>query len=166
MQAQRAPQRDLRPVSIKRTAARRDPRFFTRWLVVVYLPLGLLASGFVLFVSGALPGWGGGAMVLLSAWGLVSIRLLRERKRRGVSVPPPRSMVVGFGITASTAFFGGMLSWIGVARLQTNAGVIMLYAGAFLVLVAVLAPMFKVIDSILRAAGRILFRRTAGQGER
>lgn len=133
---------------------------FTRWLVIVYVPLGVFAAALILFILGALPSWGNPLLLVLSIWGLLAVRLLWERRRRGLAVPPPRSMVIGIGSTALIALIGAVLSWTGVERLASTSGVVMLYLGGVLMLTAVLAPVFKVLDVGIRAVARRVLGET------
>lgn len=124
---------------------------FARWFGLVYFPLALLAVSFVLFVTGVLPQWGRLPLVLLAAWGLVAVRLLQERRRLGVQVPIPKSLVLGIAMTAGAGLFGALLIWGGINRLATTWGVVLLYLGVVLVITAVLAPLFRGIDFAIRA---------------
>lgn len=133
------------------------PPLFNRWLVVVYLPLALLVVGFLLFVLGVLPSWGRPALFLLAVWGLVAVRLIAERKKLGVDVPLPRSLVIGLSSTVGAGVLGALFIWGGLNRLATNTGAILLFLGGVLVLTAVIAPVLKLLDVAVRAvAGRLL----------
>jgi uncharacterized protein YndB with AHSA1/START domain len=134
---------------------------FARWFWLVYLPLGLLATVLTLVATGLMPG----ALRLpliasTGVWSALAIRLLLERKRRQLAVPAPRSIVFGIGAVALLAVTGGLLTWIGIGRLSTSAGLAMLLVGCFFMLMAVFAPMFKLVDSGFRLAARALTRRS------
>jgi hypothetical protein len=127
---------------------------FLRWLVVVYLPLGLLAAGIVLLVGKVLPGWGLPILAGVAGWSAIAIRLLVERRRRGVVVRVPRNLLAGIAALGIVAVTGFALAWAGIGRLDTGSGPILVLIGGFLLLVAVIAPLLKLIE--------VAFRRGAG----
>lgn len=129
---------------------------FARWFWLVYLPLGLLIVLFVLFITDALPAWGVPMLILLAGWGLLAVRLILERRRRGLEVPLPRSLLYGIATIAGLALGGALLVWVGLARVSTSVGVAFLLLGGFLMLVAVFAPAFKLVDIFVRSAGRLV----------
>lgn len=59
-------------------------------MLLVYIPLGFLTLGFVLLVAGALSGPGIWLLLLLGAYCVLPVRLLLERRRRGLPLPSPR----------------------------------------------------------------------------
>ena len=133
---------------------------FARWFWLVYLPLGLLVTVLLLVGTGLMPA--PLRVPLLAAtgiWSALALRLLVERRRRQLAVPAPRSIVVGIGAVALLAVSGGLLTWIGIGRVSTSAGLAMLLVGCFFMLMAVFAPMFKLVDSGFRLAARVLTRR-------
>lgn len=133
---------------------------FARWFWLVYLPLGLLATVLLLVGTGLMPR--PLRVPLLAAtgiWSALALRLLVERRRRQLAVPAPRSIVFGIGAVALLAVSGGLLTWIGIGRVSTSAGLAMLLVGCFFMLMAVFAPMFKLVDSGFRLAARVLTRR-------
>lgn len=147
------------PLSGKKTPSRRrNEELFTRWLLMVYLPLGLLCAGIILLMLGVLPRGMAPGLVVLAAWGLVAIRLLWERRRLGLEVPPPRSMVIGIGSIGVMALAGAILTWVGLDRLASTSGVVMLYSGGVLMLTALFAPAFKLLDLAIRAVARRVLR--------
>ncbi|MGH2812397.1 MAG: hypothetical protein ACRDI1_06760 [Actinomycetota bacterium] len=135
---------------------------FARWFWVVYVPLGLLAGLLVLLAAGFLPSWGVWILAAFGAWSLLAVVLLFERRRRGLSVPPPKSIVKGTAWVAALAAAGSLFGWLGTGRLTSDTGVVMALVGAFLVTFAVLAPALKIVDLLLRRLGRMLLR---GRGE-
>jgi hypothetical protein len=131
---------------------------FARWFWVVYVPLGFLAGLFVLLAAGFLPSWGVWILAAVGAWSLLAVVLLFERRRRGLSVPPPKSIVKGTAWVAGLAVAGSLFGWLGTGRLTSDTGVVMALVGAFLVTFAVLAPALKIVDLLLRRLGRMLLR--------
>ncbi len=78
---------------MNRYAARRGGArltLFGRWVLLVYIPLGLLAMGCLLLILGAVSGKGIWLLLLLAAYCVLPIRLLVERRRRELSFPTPR----------------------------------------------------------------------------
>lgn len=149
-----------------RRSVRRVPSqtLFTRWLLLVYCPLGLLGAGFSLFVLGGLPGWMKPLLLLLAIWGVAATRLLWERQKLGIQVPPPRDLVLALAALTFTALMGTMLIWLGLDRLSSTSGVVMLYFGGVLVLTAVLAPIFKALDMAIRTVARRVLREPRASG--
>lgn len=142
--------------------ARADTRtLFVRWLWLIYAPLGLLAVLLVLLVTGFLPRRGLPLLLVLAAWGALSVRLLLERRRRGLRLPAPRSVRAWASSLLGAVLAGAILFWLGAERLSTNAGVAMFSVGGFLMLLAVAAPGFKLVDAAARRAGRLIRRLTS-----
>ena len=134
---------------------------FARWFWLVYLPLGLTGVVMLLAVAGLLPrALRAPVIALTGLWSALALRLLIERRRRGVAIPAPRSIVFGIAAVASLALGGGLLAWIGIGKVSSSEGLAMLLVGCFFMLMAVFAPMFKLVDSALRLAARIVTRRS------
>lgn len=135
----------------------RTEDLFARWFLLVYLPLGLLVVGFIFFILQLLPGWAIPALIALAIWGIFAVRLILERRKRGLEIPPPRSLVLGALTIAGLALGGVLLVLVGLARVSSAVGITLLLLGGFLMLLAVFAPAFKLVDIVLRAIRR-LFR--------
>ena len=131
---------------------------FVRWFWLVYLPLGLFASAVILRLFGVLPGGTTWILVVLGVWGLLAIRLLIERRRAGLGVPPPKSMVIGIGSIAAMTGIGALLLILGMGRLTTGQGLAMTAIGGFLMLMSVTLPTFRLVDSMIRGTSRLLVR--------
>jgi carbon monoxide dehydrogenase subunit G len=132
---------------------------FARWFWLVYLPLGLLATVLLLVGAGIMPRpFRVPLLVATGIWSGLALRLLVERRRRRLTVPAPRSIVVGIGAVVLLAVVGAVLTWVGIGRVSTSAGLAMLLVGCFFMLMAVFAPMFKLVDSGFRLAARVLTR--------
>lgn len=138
------------------TRRRGGPQLFARWFWLVHVPLGLLLATFILFVTRLLPSAGIPALIFLSVWGLLAIRLIFERRRLGLYIPPPKSFVIWVAAVTGLVLTGGVLFWIGAGKLNTNTGVVMFIIGGFLMILSVTAPAFKLIDLGLRRFGRII----------
>lgn len=147
-------------------ARRRNEVLFARWLFVVYVPLVLLVAGIILWMLGIFPRRAGLLMTALSVWALLAMRLLWERRKKGIKVPAPRSLIVGTILIAAAALSGAILTWMGLDRLSSTSGTVMLYTGGVLILTALLAPAFKALDLAIRAvARRVLHEPTARRSE-
>jgi hypothetical protein len=115
----------------------------------------------LLAFTGLLPGALRVPLIVLSGlWSALALRLLIERRRRGVAVPAPRSIVFGIAAVAALALGGSLLAWIGIGRVSSSEGLAMLLVGCFFMLMAVFAPMFKLVDSALRLVARLVSRRS------
>jgi len=134
------------------------PQLFARWFWLVYLPLGLLLAVFILFVAGLLPAQGIPALIFLAVWGLLAMRLIYERRRLGLYIPPPKTFVIWTAAVTGLVLGGGVLFWLGAGSLNTNTGVAMFILGGFLMILAVTAPAFKLIDFGFRRFGRMIKR--------
>lgn len=132
------------------------PQLFARWFWLVHVPLGLLLATFILFVTGLLPPSGIPALVFLSVWGLLAVRLIFERRRLRLYIPPSKSFVTWVAAVTGLVLTGGILFWIGAGKLNTNTGVVMFIIGGFLMILSVTAPAFKLIDFGFRRFGRII----------
>lgn len=128
---------------------------FARWFWVVYLPLGLLVASILLMIFGVFPKRGIPGLVLLAAYGALATRLLMERRRKGLAVPPPRSIIIGIGSVTAILLIGSTLFVVGMNRLSEDQGLVMALAGGFLMIASVTIPAFKAVDSIARRIGRI-----------
>jgi len=135
---------------------------FVRWFWLVYLPLGLLPSAIILRLFGVLPNGTTWIIIILGIWGLLAVRLLMERRRAGLGVPPPKSTVIGIGSIAAMTGVGALLLILGMGRLTTGQGLAMTAIGGFLMLVSVTVPTFRLMDSIIRGATRLLGRSKRG----
>lgn len=129
---------------------------FARWFLLVYLPLGLLVVGFIFFILQLLPGWAVPVLVALAVWGIFAVRLILERRKRGLEIPPPRSLILGVLTIAGLALAGAFLVLVGLARVSSAVGITLLLLGGFLMLLAVFAPAFKLVDVLMRSLGRVI----------
>lgn len=149
-----------------RTAARAQPpreasSLFARWFWLVYLPLALLTGVILLVVAGLMPAaLKTPLLTLTGAWSALALAMLFERRRRHVAVRPPRRIVLGIGAVALMGVVGALLAWIGIGRVSSSEGLAMLLVGCFFILMAVFAPMFKLVDSALRLVVRLVTRRS------
>ena len=136
---------------------------FARWFWLVYLPLGLLIAFAILMITGVIPkGWFLG-FALLGAYGAVATRLLLERRKKGLAVPPPRSIIIGIGSVVGILLIGSISFVVGMDRLSTNSGLFLAAFGGFLMLLSVTVPTFKIVDSLARRFGRKLRPRPKAQ---
>ncbi|MGH2768908.1 MAG: hypothetical protein ACRDIF_08145, partial [Actinomycetota bacterium] len=76
-----------------------------------------------------------------------------------LEVPTPRAILAGLAAIAGLAMAGVLLTWIGIWRLSSGAGLALLLLGGFLMLLAVFAPAFKLLDTTLRLTGRLIGRQ-------
>ena len=137
---------------------------FARWFWLVYLPLGLLLVCLAVFFVGYLPAWGRPILIGLGLYGLIALRLLIERRRRGMLVPAPKNVLAGMAWIGGLASTGAVLAYAGGERLSTDTGLALTLAGGFLMFMSVMAPIFKIIDLLLRTTGRAVGRRAFGRG--
>lgn len=132
-----------------------SPRaLFARWFWLVYLPLGLFFVLLALTFTELLPRWAIPFLIASSLWGALSVRLIVERVRIGLPVPPPRNLVGGSTWVVALVVTGAVLGWIGAAKLSSDVGIGLALTGAFLIVFALIAPLFKVLDLALRASRR------------
>jgi hypothetical protein len=86
-----------------------------------------------------------------------------ERTRR----PPPRkspqivrrralASIIGIGVLL---LVGGILVVVGIGRVTSSFGLVMVGVGGFLMILSVTLPTFRLVDAVLRAVGRLLARR-------
>ena len=133
-------------------------RVFYRWLWLVYFPLVLGLVGIGVLLAGVLPGFLDLPLAVLLVWGALAVRLLVERHRRKVPLRVPPTLILGLGALLGLVVGGIVLAWMGVDRLASRTGPPLLVVGAFLLVLALLAPAFKVVDLTLRLAVRNLLR--------
>jgi len=147
----------------QREGNRRRPApeaLFMRWLWLVYMPLGVLAALLLLAVMKLLPGWTTLPVLALAAYSVLAGRLILERRRKGLSTPAPRALVFGIGAIAGAALLGLALFFLGWSRLSsTGQGQTLLAVGAFLMILSVTAPAFKLIDVGLKTTGRMIEKK-------
>lgn len=133
---------------------------FVRWLWLVFVPLGLLAALLLLLPTGLLPNWATLPILILSAYSLLAVRLILERKKKGLSTPAPRWLLLGIGSIAGAALLGLALFILGWSRLSSSGqGQALLAVGVFLMILSITAPLFKVVDIGLRTTGKIVRKR-------
>jgi len=140
--------------------ARHQKQLFYRWLWFVYVPLGLGPVGIVLRAVHLLPA-GSVLLFALLAYDALCVRLVLERRRRGVALPVPRTLLTGIGALATLVLSGVVLIWMGIDRLSGKGGPPLMVAGAFLLLLALFAPAFKLVDVTMRVAARGILRQRA-----
>ena len=141
--------------------ARHEKQLFYRWLWFVYVPLGLAPVGIVLGAAHLLPGAAVLLLFALLAYDALCVRLVIERRRRGIALPVPRTLLTGIGALVALVLSGVVLIWMGVDRLSGKGGPPLLVTGAFLLLLALFAPAFKLVDLTLRVAARSILRQHA-----
>lgn len=56
---------------------------------------------------------------------------------------------------------GGILVIVGIGRVTSSFGLIMVGVGGFLMILSVTLPTFRLVDALLRGIGRLLSRRPA-----
>ena len=139
-------------------------RFFARWFWLVYLPIGLSIALLLIWLLGLMPGQLAIPLFLLIAYDAIAVRLLLERKKLGVSVPAPRQLIFGLASVAALVVVGALSFLLGWKRLATNGqGLRLMGVGAFLLAFSITLPLFKAIDSSVRAFSRLLSRRRSGR---
>lgn len=135
---------------------------FLRWFVVVYLPLGLLGALMLLAALGLLPRLLRPAVLLLAAWNVLGLRLLYERRKKGLKVKTPRDLVLWASLVAVIGGVGLTLFWVGAENLSSNIGFLLFLMGGFLMALAITLPLFKLFDAAIRGLFRaILGSKTA-----
>lgn len=139
----------------------RPDRLFARWFGIVYLPLGLLGVVLLAVATGVLARPPLPLIAAGTAYGAVAVRLLYERRRRGLVVKAPSALVGGLAWVCGVGLTGAVMLWIGLERLHSYAGTIFSLLGAFLILVALLAPLLRAIDFALRKGGGFIRRSVA-----
>lgn len=192
-----APRSHRAGAPINRYAARRGGArltLFGRWVLLVYIPLGLLAVGCLLLILGTVSGKGIWLLLLLAAYCVLPVRLLVERRRRELSFPTPRDAggsrpfrpvaaapqpppetnvgrltvsqraMAGIVAIAALLLLGGILLVFGMGRLDSSLGLLLAAIGGFLMILSVTVPTFRLFDLLLRAAARLIGRRTRVSG--
>jgi uncharacterized protein YndB with AHSA1/START domain len=155
------PSRPRPPAAARAQPPREASSLFARWFWLVYLPLALLTGVILLTVAGLMPaGLRTPLLTLTGAWSALALVILVERRRRHVAVRPPRRIVLGIGAVVLTGVAGALLTWIGIGKVSSSEGLAMLLVGCFFILMAVFAPMFKLVDSALRLVVRLVTRRS------
>jgi hypothetical protein len=132
---------------------------FARWFWVVYVPLGLFVTLLLVAFAGLLPKLAIPVLLIVSVWSAVAVRLLFERSRRGLEVPVPKNLVGGLSWVAGLASTGAVLGWMGLARLSSDLGLLLGFTGVFLMVLALIAPVFKLVDVIIRTGARTVLSR-------
>jgi hypothetical protein len=162
---------------------------FGRWVLLVYVPLGLLTLGLLLLVLGVLSGAAVWLLLLLGVYCVVPVLLLLEWRRRGLPLPTPRGVVtprpsrpaapvppapppgpvsrlsgsqramVGIAAIAALLLFGVILLVFGMGRLDSSLGLLLAAIGGFLMILSVTVPTFRLFDIVLRAVGRLIGRK-------
>jgi hypothetical protein len=157
--------------------------------LIVYIPLGLLAMGFLLLIVGTLSGPAVWLLVILGVYCVVPVRLLLEWRRRGLPLPTPRGTpaprpsrpvapprtapppprasrltasqraMAGLAAIAALLLVGGILLVFGMGRLDSSLGLLLAAIGGFLMILSVTVPTFRLFDIVLRAVGRLIGRR-------
>jgi hypothetical protein len=120
----------------------------------VPIALGVIALGVAL--SGLLPHQGDLPLLALLAWDAGGIWMIVERRRRKVKIPIPTTMVVGLISLGALVLVGCIMAWMGIDRLASPGGPALVVIGGFLLLLAMFAPAFRMLDAALRFAGRSL----------
>jgi hypothetical protein len=94
---------------------------------------------------------------------------VRERIERPRRPPAPRkspqvirrralASIIGIGVLL---LVGGILVIVGIGRVTSSFGLIMVGVGGFLMILSVTLPTFRLVDALLRGIGRLLSRRPA-----
>lgn len=103
---------------------------------------------------GILPRQGKPVLLGLLAWDAAGVGLFLLRRSRGVSVPVPRTAVTGLAWLAGLSVGGLILVVMGLDRMGSKDGPTLMVVGAFMGLVAVLAPILKLVDVAVRKVAR------------
>lgn len=144
---------------VKREPNSSSATLFARWFWVVYVPLGLFVTLLLVAFTGLLPKLAIPVLMIVSLWSAVAVRLLFERSRRGLEVPVPKNLVGGFSWVAGLALTGAVLGWMGLARLSSDLGLLLGFTGVFLIALALIAPVFKLVDVIIKTGARTVISR-------
>jgi hypothetical protein len=97
---------------------------------------------------------------------------VRERIERPRRPPAPRkspqvirrralASIIGIGVLL---LVGGILVIVGIGRVTSSFGLVMVGVGGFLMILSVTLPTFRLVDALLRGIGRLLSRRPAKPG--
>jgi hypothetical protein len=88
-----------------------------------------------------------------------------ERPRRPVPRKSPQvirrralASLIGIGVLL---LVGGILVIVGIGRVTSSFGLVMVGVGGFLMILSVTLPTFRLVDALLRGIGRLLSRRPA-----
>lgn len=148
------------PQPPRRALAPPSSKLFGRWFVLVYLPLGLLLGLLVLLLAGLLSGIGILFFILLAAYALIAVRLLLERRRLGLEIPAPRAILRWIIVIAGSSVIGVLFLALGWHRLRISGrGSALLAVGGFLILLALVTPVFKLLDASVRGLKRATSRK-------
>jgi len=131
---------------------------FFRWLWLVYIPIAVAVIAIVVAMTGILPHQATLPLIALLAWGAGGVWLIYERRRRGVRLAVPASVLVGLISLGAVGFVGFLLAWMGTDRLASSSGPTLLVIGCFLLLVVLFAPAFRLADAVMRFTLRTLVR--------
>lgn len=71
--------------------------------------------------------------------------------------------IVGIG---ALLLIGGILVIIGIGRVTSSLGLVMVGVGGFLMILSVTLPTFRLVDAVLRGIGRLLSRRKPAPASR
>ena len=109
-------------------------------------------------MTGLLPRQAHLPLALLLVWDAGGIALILERRRRKITIPVPRTLLLGLALLMVTGLSGSILSWMGIDRLASRGGPGLLEIGGFLLLLTAFIPALKLVDLTARSAGRVLRR--------
>ncbi|MCA1839275.1 MAG: hypothetical protein ABR507_03550 [Actinomycetota bacterium] len=141
------------------TKRRGGKDLFKRWLWFVYAPICLTIVLLLIWAFGLMPSSGVPVVLFFFLYSALSVRLIVERRKRGVSIPVPRQIVLAIAVTTALAVFGMVSFAIGWKRLSSSGqGLRFITFGGFSILLALMLPFFKVLDSTLKGATRVFKR--------
>lgn len=83
-----------------------------------------------------------------------SSQIMRRRALAGI---------VGIG---ALLLIGGILVIVGIGRVTSSLGLVMVGVGGFLMILSVTLPTFRLVDAVLRGMGRLLSRRKPAPARR
>jgi hypothetical protein len=96
------------------------------------------------------------------------VRQRIERPRRPAPRKSPQvirrralASIIGIGVLL---LVGGILVIVGIGRVTSSFGLVMVGVGGFLMILSVTLPTFRLVDALLRGIGRLLARRPAKPG--
>jgi hypothetical protein len=139
----------------------RQRRIFYRWLWLVYVPIALLPFILLVAMTGLLPHQAHLPLAVLLVWDAGGIALIVERRRRKITIPVPRTLLLGLACLTVTGLSGSILSWMGIDRLASRGGPGLLEVGGFLLLLTVFVPALKLVDLTARSAWRLVLTARA-----